>query len=142
MDNGIDSGVESSLVCFCASPLLTQSWKMRKKSRQSLTWETERGRVIQMTIYELDKMATPGPFEAVVHLGRAQVIRGGNGGWIAEFDHVPDYDKSAADARLLAHCRNNFMRALEALKTSNIAMKKGRMPGPWTMLIAELEEVK
>jgi len=33
-------------------------------------------------------------------------------------------------------------RALEALKASNIAMKRGRMPGPWTMLIAELEEVK
>ena len=68
------------------------------------------------TIYELMEQATPGPFEAVIHLGRAQVIRGGDGGWIAEFEHVPDFDKSAANAALLAHCRNHFLEALEALK--------------------------
>lgn len=43
--------------------------------------------------------------------------------------------------RAIVHRYNNFERALEALKASNIVMKKGLMPGPWTVLIKELEAV-
>jgi hypothetical protein len=46
-----------------------------------------------MNIYELEKQATQGPFD--------------NG--------FPNERRDSAQRRLSAHCRNNFMKALEAL---------------------------
>jgi len=67
-----------------------------------------------MNIYELEKQATPGPL-SVTHR---------NWGEVSDLHRIDCVavasafcpDKNKADAQLLAHCRNNFMRALEALK--------------------------
>lgn len=97
-----------------------------------------------MNIYELEKKATPGPW-----FGTQSTVLGKTAPEVVRETHICSTDENwlphaeqDANGALIRHCRNHFMRVLEALKTSNIAMKKGQMPGPWTMLIAELEEVK
>jgi len=77
----------------------------------------------EMTIYELEKQATPGPH---------------------------DRGSGFAEATLTRHCRNNFMRALASLKMaqrmldSEYPTTDHRHPTQWGLdqLIAELEEVK
>lgn len=101
-----------------------------------------------MNIYELESQATSGPVTAVTHLGRATVLLGGHGGPIANFEHVMDDDKSANDIQLLAHCRNNFIEALEGLKRAADILAdiygEDELPPPkWIqVLIKKLEDVK
>jgi len=100
-----------------------------------------------MNIYELEKQATPGPW--IPHRNGHPDDPGGRG-----TNHI--YSKQPyrivswsvannADASLLSHCRNNFMKALEALKElrmlSSINGVDWTANGPWiTELIEELEE--
>jgi hypothetical protein len=98
---------------------------------------------MKMNIYELEKQATPGPYESgngwlgpsgtPMRTGSPHFVNGSHA-----FPH---------DAKLLAHCRNNFMKALKGLhdladtiqyQTSfeNAAYKE------CIALIKELEEVK
>ena len=59
-----------------------------------------------MNIYKLEKKATPGPVSVTE-----------NDVYFKVFHQEPAYCRCAnADAKLLAHCRNHFMEALEALK--------------------------
>lgn len=99
-----------------------------------------------MNIYELEQKATPGPWE-VAH---------DSTGYHAEHDGYPVLDgsepKDEINAMLSSHCRNNFMRALEALKNEHekyqdfLGEHGSSCGGLWMCktckLIAELEEVK
>ena len=83
------------------------------------------------TIYELEKQATPGPW-IPIH-GKGTCFHGGNEDsvqsmtlagdgeeiWETVAELWPTAPKGTAtcDAKLIAHCRNHFMEALEALKT-------------------------
>ncbi len=113
-----------------------------------------------MNVYELEKLATPGPYVinkwpdgSVVLEGRwfpvGQVFarKAGEGAstWKAK--------NPEATANLLAHCRNNFMKALEALKTEHDTSVAYESNGLYSsphcpeicdvcQLIKELEEVK
>ena len=49
------------------------------------------------TVYELEKQATPGP-------------------WVVDGKFFPDEKDIEANQRMITHCRNHFMEALEALK--------------------------
>ena len=92
-----------------------------------------------MNVYELEKQATQGPFgyrydsAAQARADHPGTDGGGSSGfiyagesswplgrdWIAvmAINRDPKKDKQReADTALLAHCRNNFMKALEALK--------------------------
>lgn len=79
------------------------------------------------TIYELEKQATPGPWGAQLNGREIYPHPSPPGTRIAELSrrdlspegvHKPfGEDKQAgANSKLLLHCRNNFMKALEALK--------------------------
>jgi hypothetical protein len=98
-----------------------------------------------MNIYELEKQATRGPwsvnkhtvdsvlgYPAECHMGTRSVSVGGG-------CNIPIAERRP-NARLIAHCRNHFMEALEALK----AIYVGSFPNSPHLrdLIAELEEVK
>ena len=105
-----------------------------------------------MNIYELEKQATPGPWAKERHtldgvdvphldgpMGSCCVSVGGN-------CNVPITQRSE-NALLIAHCRNNFMTALEALK-NEVAIRfhdedaKFYDKESLKILIKELEEVK
>lgn len=92
-----------------------------------------------MTIYDLEKQATPGPLEVVC-------CTGGDGVRLRE--GLLCFDRDSPDAKLLIHCRNHFMEALEALKTaedtiSNLQDNEGHPSTLWLRtLIAKLEDVK
>ena len=87
-----------------------------------------------MNVYELEKQATSGPlivsndccgYSALAMTEMGENVFGGCG------------DKGDANVRFAAHCRNNFMHALEALKEIH-----GDVGPLWLKkLIAELEEV-
>ena len=103
-----------------------------------------------MNIYELEKQATPGPLQSwtcestddsTIGLTPANPPQE----WCA---YVEGYRHKEA-AALLAHCRNNFMKALEALKkTYGLAnlWEGDDTEREWAaeveILIKELEEVK
>ena len=123
-----------------------------------------------MNVYELEKQATQGPFgyrydsAAQARADHPGTDGGGSSGfiyagesswplgrdWIAvmAINRDPKKDKQReADAALLAHCRNNFMKALEALKEEH---KSWHVYNPCCVtgshcdrckLIKELEEV-
>ena len=96
-----------------------------------------------MNIYELEKQATPGPlavtndccgYAALAMTEMGESVFGGCG------------DKGDANVRFAAHCRNNFMRALEFIKDhgpcNGCSGRDDHMCGRDECLIAELEEVK
>lgn len=103
-----------------------------------------------MNYYELEKKATPGPLEFRRTLqGCALHPRGGCSPtgrlwyWWEENHRSADPNHEAnrqteADMRFDAHCRNNFGKALEALKTHECQWQ----PCSTCKLIAELEEVQ
>lgn len=109
-----------------------------------------------MTIYELEKQATPGPWYKHEHvpflyvgenIPKTQTSRS----WVASFFMWGAGRRNQENARLSAHCRNNFMRALEALKVEHGALEMVKQNAlstptcpsgcPVCELIAELEEV-
>jgi|GEM_PF-3884370 len=107
-----------------------------------------------MNIRELEKQATPGPWTVV---NSTQVFLNAEGPRVHVADCIGQTQRGlhaglmhAANARLLVHFRNNFMRALEALKKaqsildSEFPSTDERHPKQWGLdrLIAELEEVK
>lgn len=83
-----------------------------------------------MNIYELEKAATPGPLLAIhgkgtcLHEGNLDSLQwkagmdGDEEVWetVAELWPTTRRSQAKADAKLLAHCRNNFLKALGALK--------------------------
>lgn len=90
-----------------------------------------------MMIYDLEKRATPGPLEIVC-------CTGGDGVRLRE--GMLCFDRDSPDAKLLAHCRNNFMEALEMLhRVVFVAEADGTMyllPCGIEALIAKLEDVE
>lgn len=60
--------------------------------------------------YAMERKATPGPWAVVEHRTRGTDIRGPNG------EAVFRDDKWLEDMALAVHCRNNFGKALGALK--------------------------
>jgi len=100
-----------------------------------------------VNIYELEKQATPGPLQSwtcestddsTIGLTPANPPQE----WCA---YVEGYRHKEA-AALLAHCRNNFMKALEALKCVADCRSADEahdiIVNQFPELIAELEEVK
>lgn len=94
-----------------------------------------------MTIYDLEKQATPMPW----------TVNESDPSWPMhsyELDGQFFTVVERANAKLSAHCRNHFMEALEALKTANdtITDLQDNEGYPSTMwlraLISKLEEVK
>ena len=89
-----------------------------------------------MNIYELEKQATPGPWRK--SRGEFPTIVTGK----HCIGHFYGTNESVCiDTRLAAHCRNNFMRALEALKKANrtLTMYHGDgSVGPFDATIYEL----
>ena len=79
-----------------------------------------------MNIYEIEKRATPGPWMASEgwNIGErldhdvVTTCEEGGGEVVAEVLKDPCSHQLASmiNAKLIAHCRNNFLRALEALK--------------------------
>ena len=103
-----------------------------------------------MNIYELEKQATPGPWSRCPHTvdGVLGYPTGDHMGSrtvsIGSCCNIPISQRSE-NAALITHCRNNFMKALEALKEERGYHKEhGRIgrADQLSELIAELEEVK
>ena len=104
-----------------------------------------------MNVYELEKQATPEPWPLMENAAdsdmAAFVITDGMVRLMADPRHPSE---ARANAKLLAHCRNNFMRALEALKVmTQIVLqeyplhdKRNRKARAVLDTITELEEVK
>lgn len=92
-----------------------------------------------MNIYELEKLATPGAIQK--YGNKLRII--GHGVLAIVLDDPPNHD-----THLLAHCRNNFMRALEMLKQGVADFENSDTNAAVTWadrakaLITELEEVK
>jgi phage FluMu gp28-like protein len=59
-----------------------------------------------VTVYDLDKLATPEPW---TNWGDGVIVKGDGPLSVATFSNE-------TDAVLSTHCRNNYMKALEALK--------------------------
>jgi len=73
-----------------------------------------------VNIYELEKQATPGRFE---HRGEGTVaIAEGNHVFILHSGANGNRFSDAYLAELICHCRNNFMKALKALKGLTVVM--------------------
>lgn len=98
-----------------------------------------------MNIHELEKLATPGPWIAVSGSRLPN--------WLMpdrEMFGMPSSPETLANARLSAHCRNNFMKALEALKEARESIwwlddsmdEREIATDRLEELIKELEEVK
>lgn len=68
-----------------------------------------------MTIYELEKLATPGPLIISEVFGVGQTLATADDSSPVCFCDCAGHD-GKADAAMLAHRYNSFMRALEALK--------------------------
>lgn len=71
-----------------------------------------------MNIYELEKLATPGPW-----FGTQSSVLGRTAPEVTRETHICSTDENwlphseqDANGALIRHCRNNFMKALEALK--------------------------
>ena len=102
-----------------------------------------------MTIYELEQQATPGPFACDKDTAGSPVLRSaGSSRIIVRMIEAPRKGDVERDANgfLFAHCRNHFMKALEALKAEHQKVKEmdgceGRECATCDT-IAELEEVK
>jgi len=110
-----------------------------------------------MTVYELEKQATPAPWKPA---DRPDISDDGieclrvfsiSDAEIAPLNAYGECSsRMRANAKLAAHCRNHFLRALEALKKAHSALEFP-YEVPWTPeqlrnelceLITELEEVK
>jgi hypothetical protein len=63
------------------------------------------------TIYELEAQATPKPWVLTGGFTLSHRHR-----YVAQFDATHEPQTAAADSALTAHCRNNYMEALAALK--------------------------
>jgi len=97
-----------------------------------------------MTIYELEKQATPGPLErhpCNIEPRNALTVRSADNRC---YTVALVYDKK--DAVRLQHCANNFLRLLEFTKShgpcNGCSGQKDLMCGSKKCLITELEEVK
>lgn len=102
-----------------------------------------------MNIYELEKQSTPGPLRVAAQYTIWDAdIETAEGLHVAACTSSPNrsVDSMLNNAVLLVHCRNNFMRALEALKEINDPDMPSHEWKHWLAalpkLIAELEEVK
>ena len=97
-----------------------------------------------ISIYELEKKATPGPFiladkEYYTAEPHSLVAASDPDRKIAEL-----YTENDADDILFAHCRNNFLRALEALRNCEIKLHDAGLYIEADFLrgkIKELEEI-
>ena len=94
-----------------------------------------------MTIYELENMATPGPFiladkEYYTAEPHSLVAASDRDRKIAEL-----YTENDADDILFAHCRNNFLRALEALKIAGEEGLDWEVRAHIRHLVQELETI-
>lgn len=96
-----------------------------------------------MNIYELEKRATPGPW-----FGTQSSVLGRTAPEVTRETHICSTDENwlphseqDANGALIRHCRNNFMKALEALKNEERICGDARHKGTLRKLIAELEEV-
>ena len=94
-----------------------------------------------MNFYKLEKIATQGPIRierdpggGVSGVFPTYVLTGNNDSVTVAYG-VDSY----ADAQLLAHCRDNFAKALKQLKWIN---DNTTQRGCYSELIAELEDVK
>jgi hypothetical protein len=74
-----------------------------------------------MNIFDLDKLATPRPLRVLTEYGNRVAGKDGHLMCICECSSVdePDRIKREADAKLVAHCRNNYLKALGALKAEH-----------------------
>ena len=112
-----------------------------------------------MNIYELEKKATPGPYFYAKYLPGIQTtgvmedtgLDDDSGNPIRAPLTVVNTtgacggDNPCEDMALLAHCRNHFMKALEALKSEvGLHKEQGRIGKADQLreLIARLEEVE
>jgi hypothetical protein len=118
-----------------------------------------------MNIYELEKLATPGPWRAhewdeqrrphiqgthIDGMDRKCILQ--TEVWATRSgDHLQVVEIAKANIALTTHCVNNFDKALEALKEMRetiVALTPSEhdlAPGSmehWNKLITELEEVK
>lgn len=94
-----------------------------------------------MNIYELEKRASPAPWNP------APMVKAFDGtptsGRVLGSLYSNAYDKQGeADAILTAHCRNNFMRTLGALKRAIDACNSERLEKELRKELAELEEIR
>lgn len=112
-------------------------WNLHKEETRNPSKE----RTTAMTIYELEKQATPKPWTIDVDYDAILLIAPEGG--ILAHTYGP-----AEDLELAAHCRNNFLRALEALKEeheNHHAKDENHGTGIYCSvckLIAELENVE
>lgn len=117
-----------------------------------------------MNIHDVEKRATPGPWFSIHGKGTCfhdgnndsvQHISGYDGdeeqvATIAEFWPTIPRSQAKADADLVAHCRNNYLRALGECQRLLVMLVEQRKDGGWPTddlaydrkLIAELAEVK
>ena len=104
-----------------------------------------------MNIYELEQKATPGPWV----VSGATAVTCPHIGLVLIACDVPNTNttplaRMQADMELTSHCRNNFMKALEALKgLTEIVLSEYPLHDPRNKqareakdLITELEEAK
>ena len=97
-----------------------------------------------MNIHELEKLATPRPWRVAEDHMHATGLINNDGHKALLEDNWPE------DMQLAAHCRNNFMRALEALQDAHTfvcrfdEMDDGEVSFAKELsdLITELEEVQ
>ena len=112
-----------------------------------------------MNIYELEKQATPGPYYYDTGLPGIGTVGAFIDTGVIDDNGNPikrpvtvvctlgacGGDNPAEDLRYLAHCRNHFMEALEALKKANRTLAAQHCDGtvgPYDALLDELEEVE
>jgi hypothetical protein len=72
-----------------------------------------------MNVYDLEKKATPAPWVVLPGSNQKEIGTLGEGTVLVSKHHPPWEDcepRCIANSALAAHCRNNFMKALEALK--------------------------
>lgn len=95
-----------------------------------------------MTVYDLDKLATPGPLRVLAEYGNRIAGKDEHLMCVCECSSVdePDTIKREADAKLVAHCRNNFMKALEALKADRQLIACLEFPKSFHLSKAEVLE--
>ena len=102
-----------------------------------------------MTVYELDKQATPGPWSLIRYANEPH-----DDEFMGRISHNEDEVyrgpfsfsglRNDANAQLLVHCRNHFLKALEALKAERDYHSEQKRIGRADQLnevIKELENV-
>lgn len=106
-----------------------------------------------MSIYDLEKQATPKPWQkaeagAIEPAGHySHRVFAINDAVVAPANGYGEFaDEARSNAALIAHCRNNFLKALEFVKAHEPCMGCSGSDtlacGETKCLIAELEEVE